>query len=223
MFERLTEVRDCLELLNQHSPDLRLVQLYQGLHKALQEAQDDYQQLRQAADWLEQLAAILDAEDKSATQVRKALFDALESIQHESLTSPRMERFANAIYKTSRSYEKGLFHTYDIPALPRTNNDRESEFRELNRRLLRTTGQKGMVKRILQRQGAWELIPKPHSLKDTISALSQVEQDEFEKERHRFRLHRKRFRMHTRSPIQAAKQLTRLTKRWLELQANKSP
>jgi uncharacterized protein len=52
-------------------------------------------------------------------------------------------------------------HCYDIPGLPRTNNDRESEFRDLNRRLLSTTGQNGLVKRIIQREGAWELIPRP--------------------------------------------------------------
>ena len=43
----------------------------------------------------------------------------------------------------SRSYWPGLFHCYDVPGLPRTNNELESHFRETRRRLLRTTGQTG--------------------------------------------------------------------------------
>jgi hypothetical protein len=44
-----------------------------------------------------------------------------------------------------------------------SNNDRESEFRDLNRRMLSTTGQKGLTRRRLPREGAWELIPTKKS------------------------------------------------------------
>jgi glutaredoxin len=54
-----------------------------------------------------------------------------------------------------------LFHCYDIEGLPRTNNDLESHFRDTQRRLLRTTGQKGQTRRALQRTGAWELLLRP--------------------------------------------------------------
>ena len=75
-----------------------------------------------------------------------------------------------------------LFHCYDVRGLPRTNNDRESVFHDLNRRLLSTTGQKGLVKRIIHRKGAWETIPRPDTLRDTINALSQVGPEEFSHE-----------------------------------------
>jgi hypothetical protein len=74
------------------------------------------------------------------------LSDYLKEIQIQSSESPRLQAFYKVIVKTTRSYESGLFHGYDIPGLPRTNNDRESEFRDLNRRLLSTTGQKGLVR-----------------------------------------------------------------------------
>ena len=99
----------------------------------------------------------------------------------------------------------------------RAQNDRESEFRDLNRRLLRTTGQKGLVKRMLQRQGAWELIPHPDSLRDTVSALSQVDPDDFRQEQQRVRAHRNRFRLHTRSAKRSQKQLNQLVQRWTAL------
>ena len=129
----------------------------------------------------------------------------------------RLSTFHNKMRKTSLSYAPGLFHCYDVPGLPRTNNDRESEFRDLNRRLLSTTGQRGLVKRIIHRQGAWELIPRPSSLPDTISALAQVDNQDFVQERQRIRNHRSRFRLHTRSATRSQAQLEQLVSRWSAL------
>jgi hypothetical protein len=107
--------------------------------------------------------------------------------------------------------------------LPRTNNDRESEFRRLNQQLLRTTGQKGTSRRLIQRSGAWELIPRPASLTETIQAISTVEPNEYQKERTRVRSHRNRFLLHTRSVKHSRKQLQDLKKRWLLLPPDKIP
>jgi hypothetical protein len=73
------------------------------------------------------------------------------------------------------------------------------------------------VKRIIQREGAWELIPHPDSLRDTVSALSHVDPDEFSQERQRIRQHRARFRLHTRSAKQSRIQLEQLEHRWQAL------
>jgi hypothetical protein len=220
MFERLSEVKTCLDTLLQHRKDLRLIELRCGLHNALLSVQPDYSDLRQAADWLEHIADLLDPEgkpDRDGTQVQRELLSYLDDIERESQDSPRLRRFCDKIRKTTLNYTPGLFHCYDTPGLPRTNNDRESEFRDLNRRLLSTTGQKGLVKRIIQREGAWELIPRPDSLRDTISALSHVDPDEFSQERQRIRQHRARFRLHTRSAKRSRAQLNRLEQRWKAL------
>jgi len=220
MFERLTEVKDCLERLMAQHPDPGLAQLHQGLHNALQSAQADYNDLRQAADWLEGIADLLDPQGKPTrlgAQVKQELSAYLAEMKVQSQDNLRLQAFYQVIAKTTRSYAPGLFHSYDVPGLPRTNNDRESEFRDLNRRLLATTGQKGLVRRILQREGAWELIPRPASLEETTQALSQVDPDEFQKERHRVREHRDRFRLHTRSVKQSQAQLKRLEQRWVEI------
>jgi hypothetical protein len=84
--------------------------------------------------------------------------EVLATIQTKSGTQPRLKPYAETIRTVSASYAPGLFHTYDIADLPRTNNARESEFRDLQRRLLATTGQRGATKRWIQRSGAWELI-----------------------------------------------------------------
>ena len=149
--------------------------------------------------------------------MRQELFAYLEEVRKESQHSSRLRQFYHQIHQTSLNYAPGLFHCYNIPELPRTNNDRESEFRDLNRRLLRTTGQTGLVRRILQRQGAWELIPRPTSFRDTVRALSQVDLDDFHQELQRVRTHRHRFRLHTRSAKQSQKQLKQLMERWMAL------
>jgi len=130
--------------------------------------------------------------------------------------------FLPYIQKTTFSYAPGLFHSYDIPGLPRTNNQCESTFRDLNRRLLRTTGQKGLTRRIIQRTGAWELLPCPDSLQATLQTLKHISPQDFQEERLRFRQHRDRFRLHTRSVKQSHAQLNRLEQRWANLPA-KSP
>jgi len=220
MYERLTEVHACLDTLLAHRRDPRLVELHRGLLHALTATQHDYSELRLAADWLERIADVLDPEGKptrSGEQVRQALGALLEDLDQESQDVPRLHRFAAQIQKTTSNYTPGVFHCYDIDGLPRTNNERESEFRDLNRRLLSTTGQRGLVKRILQREGAWELIPRPDSLRDTIAALSHVDPAEFAQERERLRTHRARFRLHTRSPKRSRAQLNQLAQRWQAL------
>jgi len=220
MFERLREVQDCLVRLVARHPDPLLTQLQQGLQNALQTYQPDYVILRQAADWLEAIAALLNPQDqpvRSGTQVKQALADYLDQIHLESQENPRLQGFFASLQKTTHSYAPGLFHCYDIPGLPRTNNDRESEFRDLNRRMLSTTGQKGLTKRLLLREGAWEVIPRPASLEQMVKTLSQVDPEEFQKERNRVREHRNRFRLHTRSAKQSQGQLHRLEQRWADI------
>ena len=198
MFERLQEVQACLNRLTAHHPDPMLCQLQQGLQSALNTFQSDYALLQQAAHWLAGISAVLDPQDKplrSGEQVKQDLKTYLDQIQVESQADPKLQLFFRSIHKTTLSYSPGLFHCYDLPGLPRTNNDRESEFRDLNRRLLSTTGQKGLTKRILQREGAWELIPTPVSVDEIEFALSHVDLEDFLKERQRVRDHRRRFRL----------------------------
>ena len=226
MVERLTEVVTCLDRLLDHQPEARLAQLRSGLQQALATVQADYTLLRQAGDWLQQLAALLDPAgqpQRTGAQVRREFAAYLAQIEHDSAAAPRLREFSAAIAKVSRSYAPGLFYTYDVPGLPRTNNDRASEFRNLNRRLLRTTGQKGLTRRILQRTGAWELLPHPSTLVDTTTALASIATQDLSQEQQRVRAHRGCFRLHTRSAKQAQAQLAQLVQRWTTLPAADGP
>jgi len=226
MFTRLQEIAACLQELIQYQPEPRLLKLHAGLQKALTATRPDYHELCQAAKWLADLAEVLDPDEKPARtgeQVRAEWNACLTHMETQGQSSPRLQEFSAKICKVSRSYAPGLFHTYDVPGLPRTNNNRESEFRGLRRRLLSTTGQVGATKRLLLREGAWELIPGPGSLAETIAAISHVEYDEFLQERQRVRIHRAPFRLHTRSAKQSEAQLHKLIQRWKALPPSLGP
>lgn len=220
MYARLAEVSACLDELLAHLSHPDLEQLHQGLEQALALFKNDYDNLSQGATWLHQLSDLLDPTHqptRTGAQVRQALLAYLDAMDDQSQDNAVLAQFARQIAKTTHAYQRGLFHTYDIPDLPRTNNERESEFRHLNQHLLRTTGQKGATRRLIQRSGAWELIPQPDSLTETIAAISTVDNSDFKEEWLRVRSHRKRFQFHTRSLKQSQKQLHKLKQQWFQL------
>jgi hypothetical protein len=226
MSARLSEVQECLTVLLAHHPEPRLVALQHGIAQGLAAGATERERLSQAAAWLHLIEKVLDPADqppRSAVQVQQQLTRCLTDIQAQSQDEPTLAAFAAHLEQTTQRYAAGLFHSYDIPDLPRTNNDRESEFRDFTRRLLMTTGQQGATRRLMQRSGAWELIPHPTSVTATAAALAHVEPAEFQQERERVRTHRRRFRLHTRSAAQAQKQLQQLQERWLRLPGSDPP
>ena len=226
MFSRLQEVVTCLQALLAHQIEPRLLKLSTGLQKALATSHPTYIELSQAATWLLDLANILDPDGKQArtgAQVQAEWQACLTAIETQEHLSPRLQEFSAKISKVSQSYAPGLFYSYDIPGFPRTNNDRESEFRRLRQRLLSTTGQAGATKRLLLRSGAWELIPGPGSLVETTAAIAHVEFDAFLQERLRVQIHRSPFRLHSRSAKQSEFQLKKLLQRWKALPTTDAP
>jgi len=131
--------------------------------------------------------------------------------------APDLVAFHQHLKKVSRSYWPGLFHCYDHPDIPRTNKGMESLFRETQRRILRTTGQKGRTRRILHRSGAWELIPHPATEAATIKALQQIAPTDLAAERRRMQQHAERFRLHTRTVRQTTAHFDHLEQHWLAL------
>src|SRR5437867_2775975 len=196
-YERLENVaRFSLDLLaERYEP--RLAQLVQGLQSALSPLAQTSQEIQQGAAWLRDIAYILEpvpSQPMSAADVASQLRGYLDTVQQWPQVTPLLYQFGLHIDTVSRSYWPGLFHCYDVPGLPRTNNELESRFRDTRRRLLRTTGQKGLTQRTLQRQGAWELLPRPPTEAKTYDAFSQTLPEELAQERQRFAAHRQRFR-----------------------------
>src|SRR6266571_713932 len=220
-YERLENVaRFSLELLAQRY-EPRLAQLVQGLQSALSPLAQTSQELQQGAAWLRDIAYILEpvpSHPMSAADVASQLRGYLDTVQRWPHVIPLLYQFGLHLDTVSRSYWPGLFHCYDVPGLPRTNNALESHFRDTRRRLLSTTGQKGLTQRTLQRHGAWELLPRPPTEAKIREALRQTPVKDLAQERQRFAEHRKRFRMQSRSLRQTQAQFDHLRQRLLALQ-----
>lgn len=221
-YTRLQDVARCsLDLLAQRY-EPRLAQLYQGLQSALSPFAAPSQELQQGAAWLHDIAYILEPapmQPLRAEHIAEQLRGYLDTVRWRSDVTPLLKTFGRHLAKVSQSYWPGLFHCYDVPGLPRTNNELESRFRDTRRRLLRTTGQKGLTQRTLQRQGAWELLPRPPTEAKVLGALRQTPSEDLAQERQRLAEHRQRFRMQNRSLRQTQAQFDQLRQRWPALQA----
>ena len=216
-YARLSHVAGVsLDLLAKHY-EPRLAQLYQGLQAALSPFAETYQTLHQGAAWLQDIAYILEpvaTYPSKAEEVARQLRDYLDTVQRQPKITPTVEAFGRHLDLVSRRYWPGLFHCYDVPGLPRTNNELESHFRETRRRLLRTTGQQGQTQRTLQRQGAWELLPHPPTEAKLHETLRQIPPEDLAQERQRFAAHRQRFRLQSRSLRQTQAQFDQLRQQW---------
>jgi hypothetical protein len=220
MYERLSEVNACVRSMLETHSDERLRHIQEGLEHALAAVQDSYQDLHQAERWLEKMAEVLDPEGKSArsgAEVRQELREAIEEIRTHGQGHPVLADLASHLANTTEHYLSGLLYTYDIEDLPRTNNERESEFRQLTQRLVRTTGQRGATRRMLLRSGAWETLPSPGTLDELIKAFGAIEPEALHQERQRIQAHRARFASHTRSVKQSRKLLEQLQTQWEQL------
>jgi hypothetical protein len=220
-YERLHNVAQLsLDLLAERY-DPRLAQLYQGLQSALTPMAEPYHALHQGAAWLRDIAYILEpcpTQPLSAAQVAGQLRGYLDTVVQWPDVTPPLSEFGRHLDTVSRSYWLGLFHCYDVPGLPRTNNALESHFRETRRRLLRITGQKGLTQRTLQRQGAWELLPRPSTEAQLLETVGQTPPADLAQERQRFAAHRQRFRLQSRSLRQTQVQFNQLRQTWSTLQ-----
>jgi len=216
-YERLSNVASVsLDLLAQHY-EPRLAQLYQGLQAALAPFAEPCQALHHGAAWLHDIAYILEpvaTYPSHAAEVARQLRDYLDTIQRQPKITPTLKAFGRHLALVSRSYWPGLFHCYDMPGLPRTNNELESHCRDTRRRLLRTTGQQGQTRRTLQRQGAWELLPHPPTEAKLQEALQHIPPEDLAQERQRFAAHRQRFRLQSRSLRQTHAQFEQLRQQW---------
>ncbi len=219
-YERLNKVAQVSFKLLTHRLDRRLVALYQGLQTALAPFAPRAHDIDQGAVWLRDIADILGPPGDpafSSTQVAGWLQGYLGSLGRQDRESALLADFALHVNKVSNSYWAGLFHCYEVEGLARTNNDLESHFRDLQHRLLRTTGQKGGTRRALHRLGAWELLKRPPSESECLEVLRQIPDEDLTDERQRVDQHRQRFRFEMRSVKRADAQLDRLIQQWLAI------
>ena len=164
---------------------------------------------RRQRQWLIDLEHLLDPDrdpGKTGTQVKQAVAAYLVDLTTHQATDPEDQTVADHINRIFRSFWWGLFASYDVTGLPRTNNELERYIRQIKMSQRRVSGRKN-VQDFIIRYGAYAaLVDEAESLDELLLRLEQIDQAEFLKERqqltltllqeakvHRFRFHRADF------------------------------
>jgi hypothetical protein len=170
---------------------------------------DPVERYRRQRQWLIDLEHLLDPDrdpGKTSAQVRQAVAAYLVDLTAHQATDPEDQLVAEHINRIFRSFWWGLFASYDVTGLPRTNNELERYIRQIKMSQRRVSGRKN-VQDFIIRYGAYAaLVDEAESLDELLLRLEQVDQAEFLKERqqldltllqevkvHRFRFHRADF------------------------------
>jgi hypothetical protein len=81
-------------------------------------------------------------EQQTAEEVQVASRRLVEEMTWKRSAAGALQPAIDHFLKVTRSYAPGLFHCYDVPALPRTNNDLEHVFGATRYHERRATGRK---------------------------------------------------------------------------------
>lgn len=111
--------------------------------KGLKETKSLWPPVQTAFAWLHSAADILTNEaERSGQQVRRHFTGLVGAMTRWRATAGELEAAVAHFLKVTRSYWPGLFACYDVPDLPRTNNDLEQLFGSHRYHERRTTGRK---------------------------------------------------------------------------------
>lgn len=113
------------------------------LDAALAATADAWSPIRRAYRWVHAAAHVLANPEKQARdEVQRAFVKVLRSIGVTKRHCGPLEDALTHFLKVTRSYRAGLFHCYDDPEIPRTNNDLEHCFGQHRFHERRATGRK---------------------------------------------------------------------------------
>jgi hypothetical protein len=105
-----------------------------------------------AFGWVHRAAQVLDnPQDMAGDEVRRRLASLLGAMSRHRRRAGDLQGAIGHFVKVSRSYWPGLFHCYDDPELPRTNNALEQQFGSYRWHERRITGRKVASPAMVQR------------------------------------------------------------------------
>jgi hypothetical protein len=111
--------------------------------RALAETAEMWEPIRRAHRWVRAAAHVLaNHEGQERAAVEQAFVRVLRSIGVTKRHCGPLEDALTHFLKVTRSYRAGLFHCYDDPEIPRTNNDLEHCFGQHRYHERRATGRK---------------------------------------------------------------------------------
>ena len=163
------------------------------LQRGLSETAALWPAVRTAYSWVHRAAHVLTNEEQRAgTAVKRHLGSLLGAMMRHRAAAGDLAPALAHFLKVTRSYWPGLFHCYEVPDLPRTNNDLEQAFGAHRYHERRTTGRKGASPALVLRGSvqllaaaatrlhafaAWELAPVEvrawHALRQDLDTRRQ--------------------------------------------------
>jgi hypothetical protein len=118
-------------------------QLHRLLAGGLQATATLWPVLLVLAGWVQQAAHVLaNHEEQAALQVQARYQDLLDQLAVQGEAAGTLAPAVDHFLKVTTRYTAGLFHTYDVPGLPRTNNDLEQFFGMARYHQRRASGRK---------------------------------------------------------------------------------
>ena len=219
LYTDLLALLTSLESSLTHLPDEpRLTCFAEAIREALLLFEQEYTTIAEGYSWLLDISNILDVPlpQAGAEPPDKPLSDTVETelakyltrLEQRSDLNPTLLAFRQHLRALTKRYAPGLFHCYDIPGLPRTNNDLESLFGRLRRLTNRTSGRQ--AKQRLHEQGAWLLFDLVEDECKQVQRLQRVPLTEWRNERQRMQTHLATFTADRRFRRQPAAYLTEL-------------
>jgi hypothetical protein len=118
------------------------VRLHEVVTRGLFATERLWAPLQTAERWLVRAAEVLANEQKVDAATVEARYRVLLDEVLAAKGDAAVAAWATTFYKVTRSYWRGLFHCYDMPELPRTNNDLEQYFGKARHHERRATGHK---------------------------------------------------------------------------------
>ena len=157
--------------------------------------------VRAAFGWVHRAAHVLSQEGTDGARIRRQLSGLLGAMARHRAKALALGRAVDHFVTVSRSYWPGLFHCYDTPGLPRTNNDLERAFGSHRYHERRATGRKGASPALVLR-GSVRLVAGLATRQRAVGASDLAEAGRFQwqelrqelDERRRRRVERWRFR-----------------------------
>jgi len=126
--------------------------LQQILAKALQRTAGLWPPLKDAYALVYQAAHILaNHEQQTAAQVRETYLDWVKHMQEQQVSLGTLSAAIDHFVEKAANFAPGLFHCYDVPDLPRTNNDLEHCFGVARAHERRATGRRGAIPGVVVR------------------------------------------------------------------------
>ena len=109
-------------------------------------------EVREASAWAREAAQILaNPEQLCGAAVRERYEAWLRTLASQQAREGWLGQVATTFLKVSANYLDGLFHCYDVPDLPSTNNDLERRFGSLRYHERRASGRRAVSGRLILR------------------------------------------------------------------------